>query len=586
MVLAAFSVIHFFFFLLTDSCPKSIVEEYNVTKVCYPKYSESCEDKTLMYLPKWKQLPSDVSPSLFDTLCPKPWRYQSSEDMGNLQKISPRAVYGGGGYVADLGYDLQTAMRVVEQLSANNWVDRRARVAIVEFGIFNSNMNILAVGNYFFEFLPTGGVFSYVQVEMLELYGTESSFLQLVLLCRLLFIMLIVAYCVIEIVKMWRQRRSYFRNVWNWLALVLIVTSMTAVVSHIVREKTARDSVKELQKNLYATVSFHKALSLLDIETAFLSVVIFLATIKLLSLLRFSKQIIFLSIAVRFAGRYLASFSFVFIVIFCSFATSGMLAFGALVESYSCFLRVCVSQFEFLLGKAVPNFQMAKVDPLLAFMFSSLYICSMTLFFLNVFIVILNCALEEVKDHLDAVTDELDLADFMTLYLTQSISNIFGRKKRNKQRLYCENVTFEDQCAYLENCLAEIDRRISMMAEDALTAGRVRLEKARLRMSSLSHSKNPLTKNKAEISKTESTSQYMYMDLPLEEASNDEEESTSFSSENKDEIVTYCRAVQGISNPLYSNPFPTRTEMDNTDEARPITPSEIHVEIEPQDTQM
>jgi len=263
-----------------------------------------------------------------------------------------------------------------------------------------------------------------------------------------------------------------------------------------------------------------------------------------------------------------------------------MVAFGALVESYSSFPRVCVSQFEFLLGKAVPNFEMAKVDPLLAFLFSSLYICSMTLFFLNVFIVILNGALEEVKDHLDAVTDELDLADFMTLYLFQGISNIFGRKKRKKQRLYCENLPFEDECAYVENCLVEIDRRISILAEDALTAGRVRLKKARLRKSSSSQTKTPLVKDKTGTSKTERTSQYM--DLPLEEASNDEEVSTSLSSENEDQIVSSTRAVQGISNPLYSNRLPTRTEMDNTDEAidRPITSSAIYVEIEHQDTQM
>ena len=144
---------------------------------------------------------------------------------------------------------------------------------------------------------------------------------------------------------------------------------------------------------------------------------------------------------------------------------SGMLAFGALVESYSSFLRACVSQFEFLLGQAVPNFQMAKVDPLLAFLFSSLYIFSMTVFFLNLSIVILNYALGEVKDNLDAVTDELDLANFMTLYLTQGISNIFGRKKGKNSKLYCENISFEDDCAYVENRLDEISRRMSIMAE-------------------------------------------------------------------------------------------------------------------------
>ena len=488
--------------------------------------------------------------------------------------------------MADLGYDLQTAKGVMEDLSENNWIDRRTRALIVEFSIFNSNTNILVIANYFFEFLPTGGVFTYVRIEMLDLHGSETTLVQLILFCRLLLIVMMVTYFITELVKMCRQKGSYFKNVWNWIALVLIVTSVTAVVLHIVQEKTTSNSVKELNKNLYGTVSFHKAMGLLDIETTVLSVVLFLATLKFLTLLRFSRQIIFLSITVRLAAKYLASFSIVFVVIFCSFAMSGMLAFGALVESYSSFLRVCVSQFEFLLGKAVPNFQMAKVDPLLAFLFSSLYICSMTVFFLNVFIVILNCALEEVKDNLDAVTDELDLADFMTLYLTQGISNIFGRKKRKNNRLYCENMTFEDECAYVESCLVEIDRRISILAEDALTAGRVRLKRARLRKSSPSKTKYPLVKVKPDLSKTERSSQCR--DLPLEEPSNDDEESTSYTSENEDAFIASSCPVPGISNPLNSMSWSTRTEMDHTDEAtsRPITPSEINVEIEYEDTQM
>ena len=227
---------------------------------------------------------------------------------------------------------------------------------------------------------------------------------------------------------MYRRRKLYFKNIWNWLILALIITSITSVVLHIIREKAMEDTIKELQRNIYAMVGFHKPLRLMHFETASLSIVIFLATVKLLRLLRFSKQTVFLSITVRFAGKYLFSFSFVFIVIFCSFAMSGMIAFGSVVESYSSFPRACVAQFEFLLGKAVPTFQMAKVNPFLSFLFSILYICSMTLFFLNLIIVILNCALEEVKDNLDSVVDELDLAEFMISYLFRGISNLFGWK--------------------------------------------------------------------------------------------------------------------------------------------------------------
>ena len=532
------------------------MERYNVTEVCFSHYSINCEDKTPMYLPKWKHLPSDASPSTFKTLCPKPWRYQSSDEMNNLPKMSPRATYGGGGYVADLGYDQQTARRVMADLIKNNWIDRRTRALIVEFSVFNSNINILVVVNYFFEFLPTGGVFTYIGIEMLDLHSTETGLVQLILVCRLLLIFMILAYLTIELVKMCRQKASYCKDVWNWVSIALIITSVTAVVFHIIQEKTTRDTIKELQKNVYATVSFHKAITLLDIETTVFSVVVFLGTLKLLTLLRFSKQIIYLSITIRLAGKYLVSFSLVFVIMFCSFAMCGMLAFGSMVESYSSFLRVCVSQFGFLLGKAVPNFQMAKVDPLLAFLFSSLYICSMTVLFLNLFIVILNYALGEVKDNLDAVSDELHLADFMTRYFTQGISNIFCREKRKNRKLYCEHITFEDDCAYAENSLDEITRKISLLAEDTLTEAYVHLITAKHEVTELNICK----------SQTDSSN----VIWSSEEILSDDEILSLNSCES--EIV-----MADISEPLYPIALSPITEISESDEEvnEPTSPSEV-----------
>ena len=225
------------------------MEIYNVTEVCYPNYAICCEDKTPMYLPKWKLPPTDVSRSSFDILCPKPWRYHTSEEINNLPKVTPRGTYGGGGYVADLGYDLQTARNVMKNLNGNSWIDRRTRAVVLEFNIFNSNMNILVVAQYFFEFLPTGGVFKYVSVQMLNLYGTETGLVQLVLLCRLLLLIMIIAFSVVQVVKMYRQRKSYLKKIWNWLILALIITSITSVVLHIIREKAVEDIIKELQKS-------------------------------------------------------------------------------------------------------------------------------------------------------------------------------------------------------------------------------------------------------------------------------------------------------------------------------------------------
>ena len=472
------------------------MERYiNVPEFCFPHYSKSSEDKTALYLPRWRVLPNDSSPSSFKELCPKPWRYRSSEEMNNSPKRGSRASYGGGGYVADLGYDLKTTRAVVKDLSQNYWIDEQTRAAIVEFTFFNSNMNILIVCNYFFEFLPTGGVVSFIKVDILDLYGTETGFAQTVLFFRLLLIIMIVAYLVIEVVKLYRHRWSYFKSIWNWLSIVLIVTSVTAVLIHIIRGQSTKNTIKELNKNFYATVSFDEAVRLLEIETIFLSVVVFLATIRLLSLLRFSKQIIILSIAVRFAGKCLASFSIIFIIIFLAFAISGILAFGAVTESYSSFLHACVAQFEFLLGKAVPQLDMRQVDPFLAFLFCSLFICCMTVIFINVFIAILDSTMALVNRNLDGVSNELDLADFIVAYFTHGFVNIFRRKPHKKSKLYCENMTVNDECAYVENCLGEIDRRITVLAEDTLTENYARLMKAWLEMPSRKQPKDPKMRN-------------------------------------------------------------------------------------------
>ena len=485
-----------FFFPLTEVCPRTLRKGYNISGNCYPQYSKQLEDKTSMYQPKWKPLPTNSSPFVFKELCPKPWRYRSSEEMKTSPLMSPRVVYGGGGYVADLGYEMETARDVCNVLSKNNWIDRRTRAAIVEFSIFNCNVNVLVVCHYFFEFLASGGVFTYVKVDILDLYPVEAGLAQLVLLFRLVFVVMVIASMVIEIVKIVRQRRSYFKKVHNWLSIVLIIVSVTAVVIHIIREQRTQNTIKQLKANFYATVSFHDPLGLLEVETIILSLVVFLATLKLLSLLRFSKQIAILLLTVKVALRHLAYFSMMFIIIFLAFGMSGMLAFGNVTESYSSILHLCVSQFEFVLGKAVPQMDMNKVNPPLAFLYSILYISFMTVIIVNLFIAILNSSSEAIKNNQESVSDKLDLADFIVGYFTHGFVNMFRRKQHQQPPLYCENITVKDDCAYVENSLDEINARISTLGDDPYTEHYLRFLNVWLRNASIKRTqKNPKMKN-------------------------------------------------------------------------------------------
>ena len=68
------------------------------------------------------------------------------------------ALYGGGGYVADLSTSAYKARRMIANLIATNWVDYYTRAVFLEFTVYNPNSNIFAHVSYLVEFPVTGGI--------------------------------------------------------------------------------------------------------------------------------------------------------------------------------------------------------------------------------------------------------------------------------------------------------------------------------------------------------------------------------------------------------------------------------------------
>lgn len=69
------------------------------------------------------------------------------------------AMYGGGGYIAELGNDYSSAESTLSNLRETNWIDRYTRAVFVEFNMYNPNVNLWGVSLYLLEFIPTGGKF-------------------------------------------------------------------------------------------------------------------------------------------------------------------------------------------------------------------------------------------------------------------------------------------------------------------------------------------------------------------------------------------------------------------------------------------
>ena len=61
---------------------------------------------------------------VLNRLCPKPWRYQKPIETDTVPKWGQFSLYPGGGFVADLGYEKESGLGVLEMLQRHRWLDR------------------------------------------------------------------------------------------------------------------------------------------------------------------------------------------------------------------------------------------------------------------------------------------------------------------------------------------------------------------------------------------------------------------------------------------------------------------------------
>ena len=101
---------------------------------------------------KWDDALSNSTSFKWSTIA---WKYRSDEELGSHRTQGVHALYGGGGYVANLGYEAKTARRILNDITKKGWIDRQTRVVMVELSTFNVATKLLTVTTLYFEMLPS-----------------------------------------------------------------------------------------------------------------------------------------------------------------------------------------------------------------------------------------------------------------------------------------------------------------------------------------------------------------------------------------------------------------------------------------------
>ena len=398
---------------------------------CIPPYSAENEYKARYSLPGWLPVTNTTFfQSLFDLqkLCPKPWRYLTSSELQTLSYQGFYSIYDGGGFVADLGYNLKSALNVVNKLKGSNWIDEFSVAVFVEFTVFNPSSSFFSIIRCLYERFPTGGKAFSKSVKTLTLYKSPSGNFQMFYeVCQLLFIVIILLFVTKEIFKVYNQKKKYFTDLWNWIELLQIATAICAVVMFFMKAKYTSSFVKKVRNNPFETSSADYIVLWSTVEAYVLSFLTFIVTIKFLRVIRFNRHVCQMIGTLARSLNPLVSFFIVFMAATLAYAQLAFLLFGSTLDQYSSFFNSLRAVLQMLLGGKIFFYELKSADGLLGPLFVFLYTFTMTMILLNMFIAILNESYIEVMEYPEKDFTNADLGEFIIAYIGRNL-RIFGKR--------------------------------------------------------------------------------------------------------------------------------------------------------------
>ena len=244
-------------------------------------------------------------------------------------------MYSKGGYLAELGYNKNSASKGISELSQFNWIDRFTSAVLVEFTVFNSRVSLFSAVWIPVEFSPSGSVVSRQVIRTIHVYNVGAGYSAALLICQIMLVLFIIYFVFRETKEMIQCRKLYFLQFLNWIELAQILMAIAFIVIHILKEIELFANTAKLHENIFQFISFDREVLLDDIETVSLALLMFFNTLKLLYLFRFNSHVKHLSDVMKASTIELLNCSLGFFVFVFAFSHFGFLQFGRDLKDYS-----------------------------------------------------------------------------------------------------------------------------------------------------------------------------------------------------------------------------------------------------------
>ncbi|KAG1652740.1 Polycystic kidney disease protein 1-like 2 [Nymphon striatum] len=345
------------------------------------------------------------------------YTYQSSSKLKNIPFWGLIDWYGGGGYIYPLPHPLRGKEKRFQKemfrLEKEKWIDKNTRAVIVDFSVYNAQVNLFVCATILAEYQPGGGIIPYYRFDVIRLMRYHDNFGLFTLICEILFFVTIVYFTIREVRAMIKLKKGYFKSVTNLYELTILFLSYSAIVLFIQREMYTVDILKlftETKGTGY--VRLQRVAAVDEVLSYVIGFLVFLANLKFLYLLRFNKRIGILAATLKECANELSNFCVCLLILFISFVILFHLLLCSHMAEFSDMIRSAESSFTMMLGRFKFN-QIKLASPFLGPLVFFIFSLTATLVMVNLLLTILMQTFEEVKHNVNKTPNDYEIVEFV-----------------------------------------------------------------------------------------------------------------------------------------------------------------------------
>lgn len=447
---------------------------------CEGSYSFLGEEKGF-FLPGWVKM-ADLEFSA----CPIPWRYQTSAQLDGVPFWSRNAIYGGGGFTADLGYFMEQAQSVVQDLQTYKWVDKYSRAVFVELTLFNAAANLFSSVTYLVEFTGTGGASTFLSVDTFRLYPHVGPLTNVVAACEFVATMIFIVFSYMTCRKIFKTGREFFKNAWNVVDLTQVALCISAVILYAGRIANATWTVNKMEENPFIFISFQYALKADEINTYVMASIVFIATLKFLQILSFNRHIAILSRTISQATKGLLPLGIEALIVITAFNIFAYVVFGNKVHGMADIVTTTETTLAMTLGKAY-FMDLSHADRLLGPLFFAVFVLAMQFFLLNMFMAVIMDSYSDVSSETNGDSSEFEMADFLLYYFKSVFGGssefkagheVWRNTKKKQEPVKIKRCIMKENCERLNERRKNLSKKIRYLCKLDSYVGQSELELA------------------------------------------------------------------------------------------------------------